>query len=308
MNEQLRLTLNTQLLTLDRENGSQALSEDCLNAIVQTTHSYTGVKTKSEILTQLIELYDLFLECHPRMANILFDLQHCILALQNSNRAPEEVLATAAAQLHQKKIERLSTASKYALPLLSKGGAILLHSYSASLGHLLERASTLENTPRVIVASQKKEKTDKIIKLLRNLRYKFYVVSEYSISQVLHEITLSIFGGLTLNADGILVLAPGSASLVSQLQAAQIPSYVYLPTNKFSLWQEPATTAFKEVRIKTLDNHIYDKHVFSHDQLHCRNCNGIITERGLLTADEVMGVFRSLQSKFAEHEIAIRTT
>lgn len=169
----------------------------------------------------------------------------------------------------------------------------------------MARTSEYSVKPRIIVAGQEKEKSERIIQALHKNSFEFFVVSEFSISHVLDQIDLALFGGLTLNSEGALVLGPGSASLIAQLRAHNIPSYVYLPTNKFSLWQEPRETAFKEIRSKQLGEIEYNKHVFSHDTLPSEHVTGIITEKGVLTPQQAIEALVSLQHKFCDHEASI---
>lgn len=306
MDTKLLETLGRQIRELDRANGSQALGDDFLKALAASVSQFDDRGTLARVERELVSLYDVLLDCHPRMANILFDLQYCILHLSSEGGDPSVKVEELVKELLRRKEARLEQATQHAVSFFKEERCLLLHSYSTSLIHLLNRAAKHAVKPKVIVAAQEKEKTDKVIRTLTREGFDFYVVSEYSLSHVIDQVDTAIFGGLTLNQDADLVLAPGSASLIAQLSGHEIPRYVYLPTNKFSLWAEPPLTAFKEVRSKLLEGIEYEKHVFSHDVISSRQVTGVITEKGILPPEGAMEVFRSLQDKFADHERRIR--
>jgi len=167
---------------------------------------------------------------------------------------------------------------------------------------MLEECARLNISPSIFVASQDKLKTEKLIKFLASRNFNFKVVSEYSIIHILKQIDLAIFGGLTLNSHTELILGPGSGSLMAQLKNAGIPLYAFLTRKKFSFWREKHTTAYSEVREKSLSDIHYSKVVFSHDVVQLSILTGLITESGVLTPDDAISEHIKLRDSFYARE------
>lgn len=298
--------LNEQVLQMDRLYGAESLAADFITALLETFEGYQNDKAPVELMIQLLHLYDLLLACRPRMANLIVDIQQLILLIHENPEIPFERIIEETRMLREQKTIRIENSVNVALDLFNSKKTILLHSQSMSVFSLLERCTMIDNPPDLFIAAQAPEKTDRIIRTLQTLPLKFSVVSEYSISHVLSEIDFAILGALTLTDAGLLIMGPGSGSLVSLLSHRDIAVYAMLTANKFSFWKETTAPAFKEVRPKELDGYHFDKHVYSHDPVPIHLMTGLITQEGIYKPKEARKLFKTLQQKFFEHESIIR--
>ena len=299
-------TINSQLINLDRANGSDALAHDVVRALERTVATYKGDTSTSEMMIEFLHLYDLLLACRPRMANLILDIQKTILYIHDHpNASPKKIRAHLLGLLDVKNT-RTGNVISSALPLFTEPKSILLHSYSSTLVQLLRYYALKGLKHRIFVAAQEKEKTGRLIKFLHKYNFEYSVVSEFSVSHVLNEVDFAIFGALTINTHRQLILGPGSSSLISQLNKFGVDTYVILTTNKFSFWEEETETAYKEIRLKRSNEITYHKNVFSHDHVKVEIATGIITESCITTPHEILDLFGEMQSQFFTNEQIIR--
>ena len=306
MDTTLLPTINQQLVYLDRHYGSDALAADFVLSLISTIEDYTGDDSPEALQLGLVEIYNLLLACRPRMANLIFDLQELLIHTIDEPELSRDTVRSRLLELLALKRTRRQESVQHALTLLEETKTLLLHSYSSTLNVLFSELSKKEWTPDIILAAQDEKKTERMIHLLQKHNFNYRVVTEFAISHVMDEIDLALFGGLTLTSDMQVVMGPGSASLVSQLDAHEVASYVMLTTNKFSFWEETTLSAFREDREKCLGDFSYVKQVYSHDTLPMSLLEGIITERGILTPHQAQSSFRHLQQEFFEHEERVR--
>lgn len=99
-----------------------------------------------------------------------------------------------------------------------------------------------------------------------------------------------------------VIIGPGSAGIISQLNHAGLPVYAILSTRKFSFWQEDLRPAFHEVRTCQIDSHSYEEHVYSHDIVDLEQLTAIITERGCFEPGIIRQVYGQLAERFNANE------
>lgn len=306
MPAELLNVLNRHLLQLDRVAGSDAIAVDFARALHATLRDFRGERTKEGILRELLYMHDLLLELRPRMANVMEDIQRVIhfVHLQPGLDLPA-TLAFLEGLIAQK-AERRATAARHAATLFTAPRCLLLHSYSGTLATVLENLRSAPQLPCIIVAEQAAVRTRPLLESLERARLKYRVVSEFAISHIVEEVSLALFGALTLNSDGQVVMAPGSANLIARLRDNAVECYVILTTNKWSYWTDETTTAFCEVRHKQQGGVRYQKQVFSHDAVALDRFSGLITEGGVLTPAAARELYTQRRSQFltAEAEIA----
>ncbi|MCI5066131.1 hypothetical protein MRY87_10440 [bacterium] len=304
MNTQLLKTMNEQLLSLDRTYGADALAADFIQALRATLEQYTGETSQSALQSGLVEMYHLLLSSRPRMANLIDDLRKVLLHTKRDANFSLASIQAELQRLFERKRERRQESVAHAKSLLDQSHTILLHSYSSTLNILLKEIATSHPTdpPKIILAGQEPHKTERMIALLQKHDLPYRVVSEFAISHVLEEVDLALFGGLSLTNEMQLIMGPGSASLISQLEAAEIPRYVLLTTNKFSYWEENTAPSFTELREKKTPTATYMKQVFSHDVLPIAQLTGIISEKGVHTPTESQELFTTLRATFLQEE------
>ena len=65
--------LNAQIIKLDRLNGSDALAEDMVYALIATLQRYAGSSEYADLMRELLILHDELLLCRPRMPHLILD-------------------------------------------------------------------------------------------------------------------------------------------------------------------------------------------------------------------------------------------
>lgn len=299
--------LNRQLVSLDRLRGADQLGEEFVRSLKRTYQTYSGDTNRYALIRELLDLYDILLACRPRMANLILDLQKTLIFLAEKENAGVLDLSNFTDSLLRLKKARMDRAGEAGAEVLSRGQTILLHSHSRTLKFILEHAVGKVELPDVIVAEQDQNKTTRLMISLKRCGYKFKVVSEYSLSHVLEELDFALFGALTLDSHGNLIVGPGSSALMCQLSRARVPVYLAITTNKLSFWEDSFDAAFSELRKKERAGIEYEKQVFSHDLIPLDVCKGIITERGVLTPPQMRMVFDKMQRAFLDREKLIRS-
>ncbi len=300
-------TLNNQFVYLDKTYGGDALAVDTLLSLLETLESYTGDNSPQAVRTEILHLYELCMACRPRMANLLSDIQVLLLHLLDNPESTAAELRRVLLELLASKRRRAGESVEHALELFTPDSGLLIHSYSSVLNALLKKCAESGNPPKIYLAAQNKKKTDRLIEFLHKIDLGFRLVPEFSVSQIIKNIDVALFGALTLNAHGQLIMGPGSASLIAQLDTYKVPNYALVTTNKFSYWEEELETAFKESRSEKLSKEIqYKKHVFSHDIVPLNLVSGVVTEEGTLTPDQATARFKELQGEYFEREKRIR--
>lgn len=300
-------TFNSQLLHLDKINGSRTLAIDFIKALLYTLDTYEGDTAKDKIIAELMDLYNLLLACRPRMAMIVADLQRFIVYLKNAERqdldAYKELLRGFLAEIDT----QLDSIASGTMSLFSTEKTLLLHSFSHTIQRILTEAVKENRVPKIYVAAQDHAKTAQVIRGLQDLQLAFSVVSEYAVSHILDDLDVALFGCLSLTSKQEIIMGPGSGSLISQLNHAKVATYAILSTNKFSFWEESWETTHKEFRSKQVNGRGYEKQVYSHDIVPFSLITGIITENGVLNTEEALNLFKTLQEKYFEVEREIRS-
>ncbi|MCB0311028.1 MAG: hypothetical protein KDD42_07325 [Bdellovibrionales bacterium] len=298
--------LNSQLIELDRMNGSDATSEDFVFALISTLQNYEGTVRHADLVREMLVLHDMMLDCRPRMANMILDVQKALLFLKDhSDATPDTLIAHMNSVLSIKK-ERLSSMAQHVIEIFQSKKKVLLHSSGRTMQYLIGYLAEKNVKPEVFVASQEPRKTKRLINSLHENGYEYSVVSEHAIAHVIEYLDLALFGCLTLNRENQLIMQPGSSSLISQMHDSKVPIYVFLTTNKFSFWAEATEPAYREIRPKKLDNIRYEKIVFSHDTVPLELATGLITEEGVLTPQEARNIFARQRDKYLDREAMIR--
>ena len=294
--------LNRLLIQLDDMNGTRGVGDDCLNALVETLKSFSGPKDGQDLIDLLMELHDLFMDCRPRMPQIIHDVQNLMIELKDQEISMDRV-AQLATELNESRGARIEASVLSGLTPLEGRKGLLLHTHGKTIEQFLLRAkSELPSLPNLFVASQQPDKTATLIQFLNDHNFDFSVVSEHSIAHIADQVDIALFGCLTLNSEEQVVLAPGASSLVAQLASLNVERYVLLTTYKFSFWQDLDVHAFKEIRRKTLEQQNYSKLVFSHDFLDVNLFTGIIVENQVLTPSETILLYEQERKAFQERE------
>lgn len=296
-------TLNSQLLEIDKTIGSQALATDVQESLKKTFEAFTGDRSTENVLSELLDLYNTLLDCQPRMPNVILPIQKLIVSIHDDPKIELKDLQEALSAIEEDREERFQRIIENTAKLIGDDNkTILLHSYSRKITRILSALKGKGAEFKVIVAMQEPEKSDKLVQVLHDAGITFTAVSEYSIAHVIPEVDLALFGALTLNTNGRIVMGPGSSSIISNLENSRVPNYILMTASKFNLWEQDTPPAYVEVRKKRAGAIRYDKKVFSHDILPVEFITGFITEEGVLDPTQVLNYVRSLQKDFMKRE------
>lgn len=180
--------------------------------------------------------------------------------------------------------------------LINDGDNILVHSHSGTIRRIIAKAQYLKKKFHVILAEQEAEKTIDMIEYFSSKNIKFTVVPEYMLSHILEDVTKVFFGATTLNYEQNFICDAGSYSVLAEFHEVQIPTYMFLSTKKFSLWQSEVhhhtyKTKQKKIITKTAQVVNYERIKFTHDRLPAKLFNYIVTENGVFDPAAIQEIY-----------------
>ena len=130
-------TINSQLIQLESESGARALRRDVLSAISTTLKRYTGSRERENLLLEILNLYNLFMACRPRMSLLIHDLQRLVVFLHEHADADAEALKQYVEVIRREKRAQMERCQTQLIDLLAGQRRVLLHSHSSlSLIHI----------------------------------------------------------------------------------------------------------------------------------------------------------------------------
>lgn len=176
--------------------------------------------------------------------------------------------------------------------IIEKNDNILIHSPSSMVKWVLKKSVEEWKKFRVTLALQSEEKTENMIMFLQNLKIPFVVVPEFMLSNVATDIDKMFVWWITFNSEYKFIASTWVDAAVSEIHYAHKKVYMFMSTKKFSLWQTEVKkdhTVHKLKQITSSDSRIkpYDRIKFSHDRIEVNLFDNIITEKGIMTPDEV---------------------
>jgi len=179
---------------------------------------------------------------------------------------------------------------------------ILIYHHSVTLEQVLLNAKKNTKNLKIIVAEQDQTKTGANIDFLHQHNFNYKVVPSYMISHFTKEIDLILLGALTLNSDMKFVTDTGTNAIISQFYLQKTPIYMFMASQKFSLWKLDPNKhsdifAQKHKRTHHCKNIDFKRVKFSHDRIELKMFDKIITERGILTPEEIETCFNEKLKK-----------
>lgn len=175
-----------------------------------------------------------------------------------------------------------------------EGKTILLHDHSHTVQDVLVHFKNKGKKFKVIIAEQDYEKTHDNIERLHNAGIPFLVVPSYMLSHVQNDIDMVFYGALTLKDSMEFVMNPGALSIITEFQLDKTPIYMFMGTDKFSLWKSKKRGEIfihKHTRKHHSKPIEYERIKYSHDRVPAEFFYKIITNEGVLTPDELKKIF-----------------
>lgn len=283
---------------MEREHGTRDTCVHFLQCLKEALQ-YTEFKNVEDIKRQFAGFYEIFTHMKPRMAiiqNYLDDiLEHMVV---NGTKDAQKLIESMQKEIEQADTDntrRNQKLKKEGTKLIQGNSRILIHSHSHTVLDSLNMAFHTHKKFEVIVAEQEASRTLDVVKYLNTNGIPFIVVPEYMLSCLEVDITCLLIGAVTLKHDMHFVVDAGTKAVVSEMNAANIPVYLMLSTNKFSYWKtKPALQTLKT--IKSIEHphadFSFDRVKFSHDRLPLQQVNKIITEEGVFTPEEIKVVYK----------------
>lgn len=174
------------------------------------------------------------------------------------------------------------------------GKTILIHDHSHTVHDVLVHLKEKKRKFKVIIAEQDFEKTHDNIARLHEAEIPFMVVPAYMLSHMYEDIDMAFYGALTLKDSMRFVMNPGAQSIVAEFHLEKIPVYMFLGTDKFSLWKSQSRGEIfihKHTREHKTKPILYERIKYSHDRVPVKYFDKIITNEGIFTPEELKKLF-----------------
>jgi len=294
---------------MERDHGTRDTCVHFLECLKEALQ-YTEFRSGDDLKKQFADFYEVFTHMKPRMAiiqNYMDDiLEHMLANPSDDPLALVHAMALEIEQADEDNTERNMRLIKEACKLVSGGERILIHNHSHTVLDVLDKSFNTKKKFEVIVAEQDATRTLDCIKYLKEHDIPFVVVPEFMLSFLEQDISCMLIGAVTLKHDMHFVVNAGTKAVVSEMNAAKIPVYLMLSTNKFSYWETKQAHQTQKT-IKNIPHpdgtFTYERIKFSHDRLSMDQIDKIVTEEGTYTPEELKKVYKTkLADYLALHE------
>ncbi len=179
---------------------------------------------------------------------------------------------------------------KYSEKIKIDEKTILIHDHSHTVQDTLVYLKKKGRKFKVIIAEQDYEKTHDNIERLHAANIPFMVVPAYMLSHLHDQIDMVFFGALTLKDTMHFVMSPGALSIITEFTMEDIPVYMFLGTEKFSLWKSKLRGEIfihKHTREHLNKPIIYERTKYSHDRVPADLLYRIVTNEGILKPEQI---------------------
>jgi translation initiation factor 2B subunit (eIF-2B alpha/beta/delta family) len=293
--------LSSLFRQLEADKGSTGLAEFVMETL---DVALAGFKPKNvdDLFTQFRRLFTNVKSTQPRISLVIYffyDLWEELEKEKHSIQSIEdfkEVVKRLTLRIQVQNEEDFMAIVRHGVEQIENGDSILIHSHSGTVRKIFSTAHHEGKKFKVIVAEQEMEKTLDTVSFLQDVGIEFTVVPEYMLSHITSDVTKAFFGATTLNFEQNFVCDAGTYSVLAEFHDAQIPTYMFLSSKKFSLWKSAAHhNAFRtdQKRIHTDENKSvsYDRIKFSHDRVPAKLFNYIVTEEGAFDPEEIQKLY-----------------
>lgn len=301
--------LSTLLREIEIDLGATDLSILCLEALHDTLKNIHP-RSLHDFDTQLEQIIDDIQNTKPRYAIVIDGFMELLELVHQEDNKKNNNDYDANKEKFLKQVEKLIQThknlphqiTKQAREISLKNKTILIYHHSRTIEDILLDAKKRGEKFQIIVAEQDQEKTGANIDFLHNHDFSFKVVPSYMISHLTEEIDMIFLGALTLKSDMQFVTDTGTNALISQFYLAKTPIYMFLTSQKFSLWQSDprdekdifSHSHTRKHHCKKID---FNRIKFSHDRINLKLFTKIVTERGIFTPEQVEKCFKERLKK-----------
>ncbi|MBU1018820.1 MAG: hypothetical protein ABII07_01855 [Patescibacteria group bacterium] len=306
----MRERLSQLILEMESQLGTRDMVEMILDALLDTIEDF-NTKDDKKFCNQFDDAVKDIKNTRPRIGLLIEDFhdiwneiqkeEHCKKHEKNACAKCEDLkkaIKRKVKELKKKNREDMKLINKNTEKEIKKGDTILLHTHSHTVIDTL-KAARRKKRFSCIVAEQQYEKTMALIRELHKSKIPFKVVPEHMLSHIEKEVDKVFIGAVTLNSFHSVVSTPGTMAVVSEFKG-KAPIYLLMGTRKCSFWKaKEHHHSRKEQELKThCDRPIkYNRIKFSHDRVPLEMFDSVITEKGKMTASQMLDFYKKEHRK-----------
>lgn len=280
---------------------------DLAGFVMETLHEALGalkVKDVDDMFRQFKILVTEIKNTQPRISLVIYYFYEIWEELQVQKEKGtihniedfNEIVKSTIIRLRAENDEDFESIISNGAELIKDGDSILVHSHSGTIRRIIAKAQYLGRKFHVILAEQEAEKTLDMIEYFSEKGVPFTVVPEYMLSHILQDVSKVFFGATTMNFEQNFICDAGSYSVLAEFHEVEIPTYMFLSTKKFSLWQSEMqhhTYKTKQKKILTKSAKVvnYERIKFSHDRVPAKLFNYVVTESGAYNPKEIQEIY-----------------
>lgn len=260
--------------------------------------------SNQELFSEMEKMVEIVKSTTPRIALLMMMVFQVFEVLEERRKKfPDEsisdlqnFLSETIDTVVEKRKKSVQKLLQFSEEVLLDGDHILLQNASHTVFDMLLLAQKEGKQIYVTVAKQEEEKTANIIRFLSDHHFSFQVIPEYLLSYVRENVDKVFIGCVTINSLHEIISDAGTNSLVSQMHEWEIPVFIPITTDKFSLWHaENKHHSHKIIKKKSISGIEYNKLIFSHDRFPISLVTKFITNKGILTSSELKDLYDKYQ-------------
>lgn len=304
-----KILLTSQLLReLEAEVGTNMVAGFVFDALIDAIESYR-TKDFGGFCVDFENLYETFSNTEPKFgiinhnfARLLEELKELLDKDEIQQEGWKKIVIQKIKALIKDSKKELKMLVKYSEELDVENKTILIHDHSHTVQDVLCHYKKMGKHFRVVIAEQDFDKTHDNIERMHGAKIPFQVIPAYMLSHVHDRIDMAFFGALTLKDTIDFVMDPGTHGIISEFHVIGVPIYMFINTDKFSLWKSrPRGEIFvHEHKRKHINKPIeYDRIKYSHDRVPANLFSKIVTNEGVFDAE---GIERLFNEKYREYQ------
>lgn len=290
---------------LEADIGTRDMAILVFMALEKSISSFKPANAK-DFCTQFKSLLEMVSNTEPKFGVLNYNFANLMRSF-NERISEEKFSQKKWKMIAVKQIQKILKSNKshrkdlihFAEDIDVEGKTILIHDHSHTVQDVLAHYKHMGKHFKVVIAEQDFEKTHSNIERMHGSGISFQVVPAYMLSHVHDQIDMAFFGGVTIKNTMHIVMDPGTYGTISELAVDNIPSYMFIDTNKFSLWKSKHRGGIFIHRHKRMHYSKpieYERIKYSHDRVPVKLFSKIVTNKGVFTPTEIKGMFEKKMS------------
>jgi translation initiation factor 2B subunit (eIF-2B alpha/beta/delta family) len=300
--------MSTLLRDLEAEMGTRDLATLVLQSLLDSVKSLKA-KNIEDFHDQFADLLEVICSTEPKFGILNYHFKKLLEAFEHTiclEKNPSEKKWKKVVVRRIKDILKHAGSCKHDILKVSErldveGKTILIHDHSHTVQDVLVHYKHLGKHFKVVIAEQDFDKSHDNIEKMHKARIPFQVVPAYMLSHVHEQIDMLFFGALTLKDTQDFVMDPGTHSIISEFHIDKLPAYMFITTEKFSLWKSKKRKDIfikKHTRFHRSKPIEYERIKYSHDRVPAKLFKKIVTNEGVFGPAGVEKLFWEKYEKF----------